>query len=110
MVDVARRHDTLRKLEKRDFAIDPAHPDIDALQSAVQLEETFRTSAAHSDSLDRPADFRSWLAGAHQESEVLRDSLQRLRSGDSAALAPARRAFAAITKACADCHAQYRNQ
>ncbi len=109
MVVVARRHDALKKLEKRDFALDPAHPDIDALESAKQLADTFATAGTLAEVVDRPADFHGWMEGSMVEAAALRDALQRLRAGDATALAPARKAYAALTRACADCHAQYRN-
>ncbi|MBM4016071.1 MAG: hypothetical protein FJ293_14055 [Planctomycetes bacterium] len=109
MVDAARRHDALKKLEKRDFAIDPAHPDIDALESAKQLADTFAISGTLAEIFDRPADFHGWMEVSKVETVALRDALQRLRGGDATALAPARRAYAAMTKACIDCHQQYRN-
>lgn len=109
MVDIARRHDALKKLEKLDFALDPAHPDVDALESAKQLADTFAVSGTLAEIADRPADFHGWLTTSKEESAALRDALARLRSGDATALEPSRKAYAAVTKACADCHGVYRN-
>ncbi|MSR47575.1 MAG: hypothetical protein EXS13_11025 [Planctomycetes bacterium] len=109
MIDIARRHDALKKLEQRGFAADPQHPDVDALGEAIKLADTFQATATMADSADRGDDFRGWRTQSEQQSAALRAALVLLKAGDATAIEPAKRAFAAINKACADCHAAYRN-
>ncbi len=110
MIDVSRRHDALKLLAKHDFASDPAHPDVDALQAATQLADTFAVSAKHAEIFDRPADFHGWLAASIEQAAVLRDSLRELRAGSATALDASKKSFDALSKSCVDCHTAYRNR
>lgn len=109
MIDLSRRHDALKKLAKRDFAADPAHPDVDALESATQLADGFAVSATHAEIFSRPADFQQWLELSIDESAKFRDALREVRAGSADALTASKKHFDLLSKACNDCHAAYRN-
>ena len=110
MIDISRRHDALKKLEKRSFAVDPEHPDWDALNEADMLLNNFDATSKLSDVAAQPADFQEWMAKSVEQSRELRDLLKKAKLGDKASTEAGRKAFAALNKTCNDCHAVYRNQ
>ena len=110
MVVIPRRHDALKKLEPHDWAADAAHPDVDALNEATQLADTFAVTSTMAEIYDRPADFHGWLDAAKSQSAELRDAIRAMRAGgDATALERSKKSFAALTKTCTDCHTVYRN-
>jgi len=110
MIDISRRHDALKKLEKRDFAVDPDHPDWDALNESDMILNALDDVSKLAETAAQPADFREWMAKAVEQSRALRDALKQAKLGDAAGIEAGRKAFATLNKSCNDCHAAYRNQ
>lgn len=107
MVPLVRAHDHLKDLVKRDFAADPEHPDVDALQEATKLASLFERMNAL-DSSDYGDDFRGWLKDSIRASSDLRDHLRTMRDGGTEA-SLAKKALAQVSASCKACHDVYRN-
>jgi protein tyrosine phosphatase (PTP) superfamily phosphohydrolase (DUF442 family) len=109
MVDVPRRHDALLRLSKRDWAPDPAHPDVDAANEATKLAEDFAGAELLADPTARPPEFRALLAAAVDQSAKLAAILPTAK-GDAGALARSKTLLNDLTKSCTACHDAFRNQ
>jgi protein tyrosine phosphatase (PTP) superfamily phosphohydrolase (DUF442 family) len=111
MIVVPRSYDPLRDLAKMDFAADPEHPDIDALNESQKLVEIFTALEKSPDTAARPEDFRKWITSVAQESAQVRDQLKSLRAGTAApaTLADAKAGVQRIDKLCDSCHKVYRD-
>lgn len=103
MVTAARTHDHLRDLMDNNWAPDPTHPDVDALNEAQKLEQAFASSLTHDEVSSKPDDFQGWWANAAQHSAALVDSLELGQLDDAS------RHFEAVRDACSSCHSAYRN-
>ena len=109
MIAMARANDNLVDLAKRDWAIDPAHPDVDPYNEAAKLHDQFLAAIADPAHAEEPDDFREWMAGSVEESRRLRDRLAALRAGEPGAGDAARESMERLGKLCSSCHAPYRN-
>jgi hypothetical protein len=109
MVTVSRRFDALERLVERDWAADPEHADLDAVNEAKMLAEAFEQSLALDDVASRPDDFRAGLGEAAATAADLARLLESSRAGDATALAASQRAFKSLGQSCKDCHSTYRN-
>ena len=110
MVAIGRAYDNLKALAKGDFAVDPAHPDVDALNEAGKLADQF----AYLQKLEPPAaasgqsDFPGWLADAWRDADALETALgARDHAADAAS--KAKGLMKALGNSCAACHKVYRN-
>lgn len=114
MIELARKWDLVKAAKKRQWAADPAHPDVDPLQEAVQMYQIFDAVSGLGDTRTYPDDFRAWLEDGRSGSEQLQRALTEC-SKDAAALdgvawrADADTAYARVSNACASCHAAYRD-
>jgi protein tyrosine phosphatase (PTP) superfamily phosphohydrolase (DUF442 family) len=104
MVNVSRANDLIEELAKRDFAADPAHPDVDARNEAVTLRQAFEAALELDEVKNGPADFRGWFEDARDGARTLSEALQR-----EDGLADARLGWAAVQQSCTACHLVYRN-
>ncbi|MBI1381993.1 MAG: hypothetical protein GC161_13010 [Planctomycetaceae bacterium] len=109
MVHISRAHDHLVDLAARDFAADPLHPDVDALNEAKKLLTNFRSSMMLEDIKTGPSDQVEWFHSSISDSERLVAALEKFRAGNQAAKDEAKAAFASVKKTCATCHDSYRN-
>ncbi len=99
MIELARTWDLVKASSKRGWAADPDHPDVDALQEAIQLEQLYAALV----SVEAEAeDYRTYVAEGYAGSKAL---VAALRAGDDAA-----GAFDAVGASCSDCHVDYRNR
>lgn len=109
MIVAPRAHDNLALLAKRNWAPDPDHPDLDAVNEAAKLRQTFEAAAAMDEVQKRPEDFRTWLTETVKWSRELHESLQAAATEGDAARTRAGTALGEIKKRCAACHKSYRN-
>lgn len=109
MVHISRAHDHIAALAARDFAADPLHPDVDALNEAKKLLANFRNSMMLEDVKAGPSDQVDWFRSSIADSEELVAALEKFRAGNEAAKDDAKAAFASVKKTCATCHDSYRN-
>lgn len=109
MVQMARAHDNLVELEKRQWALDPEHPDVDALNEAAKLLQSFESSQGLTQVMAGPDDLREWMGTSLADSRALLQAIEGVRSGNSEAGAEAGAAFQRLRKGCLDCHAAYRD-
>ena len=109
MIDIARRDDNVKKLSKGDWAVDPAHPDIDPLNEATKLADTFRVTGTMTEVRDLPQDFHDWLQQSAEKSRTLAEQLAAAKTGDAGAREAAKKTYAEIAKLCTACHTAYRN-
>ncbi|MEZ5962588.1 MAG: hypothetical protein R3F56_01965 [Planctomycetota bacterium] len=110
MVAIGRAFDNLKALAKRDFASDPEHPDVDALNEAGKLADQF----AYLKKMDPPAvakgktDFPGWLADAWRDADALETAIGHMGKGPDN-LAKAKDLVKAVSNACSSCHKVYRD-
>jgi protein tyrosine phosphatase (PTP) superfamily phosphohydrolase (DUF442 family)/cytochrome c556 len=109
MVQMSRAYDNLVELDKRAWALDPEHPDIDALNEAVQIRQAFESAQELAQVVAGPDDLREWMAQSLVESRKLTDALERMRAGTAEAGAEAGASFQLLKQGCNDCHAAYRD-
>lgn len=112
MVQMARKWDLLEAAERRDWAPDPDHPDVDVLQEATQLHQVYEATSNLEEIRAYPDDFRAWLEDGRSGAEALVRALEeRSMAAQPAteALAAADTAYTRLAESCADCHTGYRN-
>lgn len=110
MVEIPRLHDDLELIADNDWAPDPAHPDIDALNDARTLLQVLRQTSELEEVAARPADFQASMAISVDAGARLVAALERLRDGaGKTAREEALAAFDAIQGQCSSCHKTYRN-
>src|SRR5262249_27944967 len=104
MVAVEHTHDHLKQIASAGWQAPPNHPDLEPAHEALLLREHF-TELLRLDSVQRqPAAFRQYL----KESEIAAGELEaQLR--EKAALPRIVKPFEKISKACTDCHQQFRD-
>jgi hypothetical protein len=114
MIQMARTWDKVKALEERDFAVDPAHPDVDPLQEATQLHQLFAAFEDLGAANAWQDDFREWLQEGVQGSEELLRALSSCSQEGPDALTvewrpAAEAAFDRVAASCAQCHKAYRD-
>lgn len=109
MVTVSRRFDALERLVERDWASDPEHADLDAVNEASMLAQVFAQTLGLADVAARPEDFKAELGKSAAAAADLARLIESWRAGDAAALAASQRAYKALNQSCKDCHAAHRN-
>lgn len=109
MVQMARAHDYLVELEKRQWEFDPEHPDVDAYNEAVKIRQAFETAQELTQVVAGPDDLREWMAQSLADSRKLVQATEAQRSGTAEAAADASATFQRIKQGCNDCHAAYRD-
>lgn len=110
MVPMARAHDDIKLLMDRDWEPDPAHPDIDALNSAKILLDLYIQANHLGDTAERSSEYKTWMTEGEQSMRGLVDSLEAMKAGDTSKGAAAAKQFKAVRKNCSVCHTAYRNQ
>jgi len=110
MIDVTRHFDNLKALQKRDWEVDPEHPDVDPVNEADKLASLF--ARGHElDEVKRAADdFRGWSSDSVDYSARLRTHLRRAKAGGAKAKAGASKALRVLKQTCNACHGEYRNR
>jgi hypothetical protein len=103
MVGVARHWDNLVALQKRDWKVDPKHPDVDPRNEAAKLADLFARANGLAEVKKSPEDLRDWMMTSVEESAKLAKALE------SGANAKASKALRVVKQTCASCHASYRN-
>ncbi|MCB9915136.1 MAG: hypothetical protein H6828_08310 [Planctomycetes bacterium] len=109
MVALSRAHDNLALLSDRAWALDPEHPDIDALNEAEIIKDAFAQSVDLSEVKRGPQDLRDWFAESRDLSSRLVDELRAARGGDAGSGERAVQTFLALKADCSACHKAYRD-
>ncbi|MCP5022755.1 MAG: dual specificity protein phosphatase family protein [bacterium] len=112
MIPMARSWDEIKFARKRDWALNPAKPDIVPAQEALQLSQIFASCLEQSDLPADTEEVRGWLQDGQQGTS----DLARILSGQNELgakgedwRAQAESAYRVVSKSCKDCHTQYRN-
>jgi protein tyrosine phosphatase (PTP) superfamily phosphohydrolase (DUF442 family)/cytochrome c556 len=109
MVEITRAFDHLKDLDKRQFAADPAHPDVDALNEARKLQKLFEVCMDTPEQKSGKDDFQRWLRESLDDSRSLTRALERGRAGAGDALIEASNLVGRLQKTCKACHKSYRD-
>ena len=109
MIDAPRSFDRLKALSRREWEIDPKHPDVDPINEATILLNLFRQGRDLDENASRPEDFRGFLNDSVNAAASLQVNLLKLRDGDTKAAEAASIALKSIKKSCSACHRGYRN-
>jgi len=107
MVELSRPFDGITEMSKRDWALNPDHPDLDPVNEAAVLSRLLERAPELEELAQRPADFQQWMGDAVTEGKALHEALIAAReSGDWSA---ADAALATLSATCNACHKAYRN-
>lgn len=114
MVQLTRSWDNVAALEKRDFTVDPEHPDVDPLQEATQVHQLFEAFADLGATNTWRDDFRAWLEEGRTGAEELVSALSSRNAPGADPLdltwrTAAEAAFDRVEKSCSQCHKAYRD-
>lgn len=109
MVELARAFDNVKDAARNDFAVNPEHPDVDALHEARKVERLLEGCRETEANLGASPDFRGWMDEANTAADELVAALERMRRGTDGSLADAKGRVAMIGKACKACHKVYRD-
>lgn len=109
MIEMARHWDNVVLLGKRKWEMDPAHPDLDALNEAEKLHGLFQALSKSPDVATEPDDYKAWLSEGLKASTDMVAAIRAYRTGDAEAAGRAETALNATKKSCSDCHDSYRN-
>ena len=110
MVEVSRAHDHLKALKKRNWKVDPDHPDLDAANEARRLVQAFTSAGKLPEFTGRPEDFRRWNAKSLEWSSMLAKRLDKIAAGEKGVRDKATEAFKEVAERCDKCHSGYRNK
>ncbi len=108
MARIDRNFDNLKLCAATDWQTPPDHPDLSALQEALQLKESLheasRRLSEKSQAAEYDATFRKWLTESDNTAQALYESLQANDQTGAAA------AFMSLQRSCKQCHTAYRDQ
>ncbi len=115
MVGVSRHYDHLESLVKRDWVVDPEHPDLNAVSEARMLAAALGDSLTCGDRLctdssDHDPEYDGWLSQSQDLALRLAEELGAVSRGEEGAGARARESFMAVQALCTTCHARHRNK
>ena len=108
MARIDRNFDHLKLCATADWQTPADHPDLNAIQEALQLKESLHEATrrlsekAHAAEYD--ATFRQWLTESDNTAQTLYESLQA--NDHTRAIA----AFTCLQRSCKQCHTAYRDQ
>ena len=108
MSALVRARDALKHLAKRDFGVDPAHPDVSPRNEAKKLHGYLLACRDTYDYETGAEDFRGWLDKSITDAATLADLFAE-DSRDAARVDRAGAVFGEILDTCKRCHAAYRN-
>lgn len=107
MVELSRPYDRIKEMAKRNWEVNPDHPDLDPVNEAAVLSRLLERAPELDDLADQPDDFRQWMAESVPQGQALHAALQASRaSGDWTA---AEAALEQLSASCNACHKAYRN-
>ena len=112
MIEMTRKWDLVKAAEIRDWASDPAHPDVDPLREALELHQIYEALVQLEATHAWQDDFRAWLEQGRRGSERLLEALSagsQPKAGESDWRAEAAEAYDLVAGSCASCHGSYRN-
>lgn len=104
MVAVEHTHDHLKQMAAANWQAPTDHPDLEPAHEALLLREHFKELLRLESVLSQPAEFQHYLVESEAAAEQLEAGLRDEDGRDNVA-----KAFAAISKACVDCHQQFRD-
>ena len=108
MARIDRNFDHLKLCAATDWTAPADHPDLSAIQEALQLKESLHETSrrlsekAHAAEYD--ATFRKWLTESDSTAQALHESLQANDHPKATA------AYLSLQRSCKQCHAAYRDQ
>ena len=112
MIEISRIYDHLESLDKRNWVVDPNHPDLNAANETAMLLAAFQAADALPEQQDKPEDYRTWLRESVEASETLLSRLREVPMGYAEREAWAKastEALAEVKNRCSACHKVYRN-
>lgn len=109
MVVLSRAHDNVALLSERGWEPDPEHPDIDAVNEAIQLRDAYAAAMELPAVTQGERDQLAWFEESRDVSVQLVEDLKAARGGDSSAGDRAVQAFLTLKADCNSCHKAYRN-
>ena len=109
MVRLTRSFDHVKALSKLDFAVDPDHPDLDAVNEATQVVQLLRDTNAIDDPRVKRKDYAEWMDQSLEHGDALIAALRDVRANEDGALERANRHLRVVKNLCSTCHHVYRN-
>lgn len=109
MVAIDERWDRLKLVRAAGWKVPPTHPDVEPAHEALQLLEGYREAARAPRVKQRSEELHRWLGDAEAAARDLEKLLRAGKDRGSVDEAAAETAFQRSAKACAQCHAKYRD-
>ena len=112
MVEMTRCWDEVKLAEKNGWAPDPNHPDVDALQSATQVQQFLLRCQEHDTPGADNADFQESMADCQDGIAKIVELLTDCRTSDMSVgdvSLQLEDAYNLVSESCLTCHAVYRN-
>lgn len=109
MVIISRAFEHLELLAERDFEVDPEHPDIDPLNEATILRDSYAAAHDTDEVRSSPLDFRDWMDASVEDTRAIVEALDAWRGGEDEARPRAHAALDRVANTCNACHKVYRN-
>ncbi|MEM6671607.1 MAG: hypothetical protein AAF726_02115 [Planctomycetota bacterium] len=113
MVAMARISNELDLVRDNDWRPDPAHPDVDPLQSATQLHQFLVACSEMDEMATYPDSFAKWMDTCRNGSGELVELLTECRAEKVEPESLYERidaVYDAVSQSCLDCHGDYRNR
>ncbi|MEO0660753.1 MAG: hypothetical protein AAFZ87_04380 [Planctomycetota bacterium] len=112
MIELMRVYDEIDLVaQPAGWNADPAHPDIDALQSATQISQLLRACDGRSSEVpEAGADYDEMMAESITAADVLVAQLTDGRAEGAPEPSKLDAAFAEVKATCRECHTLYRNR
>jgi protein tyrosine phosphatase (PTP) superfamily phosphohydrolase (DUF442 family) len=109
MVHIDVRWEHLTLVKKAGWKIPKDHPDLDPPHEALQLMQHYRELARLPAVQKRAADFKAWLKDGEDAAKALETALRRAVKEKDIDFKAIEKAYEQSHKACAQCHAKYRD-
>ncbi len=109
MVRIARHFDNVAGMAKRDWTVNPDHPDVDPANEAAILRGLFVQARELPEVNEAATDYQSWIEDAIQSSATLREAYSARRASPDDDQGASAAAFSALKASCTSCHSAYRN-
>lgn len=109
MIRISRHFDNVEGMAKRDWTVNPDHPDVDPANEAAILRGLFEQAQKLPEVAAAADDYRGWIDDSIAGSVELREAYSARREARGEDAGESAAAFAALKASCTQCHAAYRN-
>ncbi len=109
MIRISRHWDNVEGMAKRDWQVNPDHPDVDPANEAAVLRGLFEQMAELPEVGAAADDYRGWVRDSVERSAALREAYLGRRQAGGEDAGASTEAFSELKASCTACHDAYRN-